>query len=367
MQARRRSGCGIVRAMAPALSMVVALLLPSAPSSAPSGPAVISTPPARGVQGPPPEAEADVWIDLADLPDGVTTGDPEFIETDSPDGGVAEATDPDDEMPRLPAVPATPPGRPRRPQSPSPAPPAALARDLDPAVTTFGCLAFSTSTNTAACVEGGSTAVPGGRAVLTLLGQPDDPYELWTVQPAAEGGQTVPGDPLEVEAARARLVSLDARPLGDPRHPRGSRASFSGRRDPGMAGLAGPRGPARREWCPGGAPRGRPLVRGAAGAPVQLDGARWTATSSRLGAFGRPFPPRRLPDRSRAERGRRSFGARGPRRLTSPVPARGLRASLSTRPTVESRAVSRPTRYSLRPKTRGNSRPVRCAYAANAG
>jgi hypothetical protein len=202
--------------MAPALSMVVALLLPSAPSSAPSGPAVISTPPARGVQGPPPEAEADVWIDLADLPDGVTTGDPEFIETDSPDGGVAEATDPDDEMPRLPAVPATPPGRPRRPQSPSPAPPAALARDLDPAVTTFGCLAFSTSTNTAACVEGGSTAVPGGRAVLTLLGQPDDPYELWTVQPAAEGGQTVPGDPLEVEAARARLVSLDARPLGDP-------------------------------------------------------------------------------------------------------------------------------------------------------
>lgn len=197
--------------MSAAASMVLALLLPGPPSSPGAGPVIISAPPPPGAAT--PASEPEVWIELADLPEGVVTGDPEFIETDAPDGGVDP---PEDETPRLPAVPATPPTRTRRPQQPSPAPPAALARDLDPAVTTLGCLAFAPDTGTAACVEGGATRQAGGRAVLTLLGQPDEPYELWTVRPAADGGQTIPGDPLEVESARARLEALGARPLGEP-------------------------------------------------------------------------------------------------------------------------------------------------------
>jgi len=197
--------------MVAAASMVFALLLPDPAASLGSGPIIVSAPPPPGAATAAPEPE--IWVELADLPDGVVTGDPEFIESDPPDGGQGP---PADEAPRLPVVPETPPTRWRRPQVPSPAPPAALARDLDPAGTTLGCLAFAPDTGTAACVEGGSTRQAGGRAVLTLLGQPDEPYELWTVRRAADGGQTVPGDPVEVELARARLEVLGARPLGEP-------------------------------------------------------------------------------------------------------------------------------------------------------
>jgi hypothetical protein len=194
--------------MRPSAVMVLALVLPTPVAGAPTpGPVIVSTPPAPTA----PPTEPEVWVDLADVPEGVTTGDPEFIETDAPDGGVAEAS-----SPRLPAVPEAPPTRVRRPQSPSPAPPEALARDLDPAITSLGCLAWSAPTSTAACIEGAVTPATGGRAVLTLLGQTDEPYELWTVRPAATGGETVPGDPVEVDEARARLSALDAWPLGAP-------------------------------------------------------------------------------------------------------------------------------------------------------
>lgn len=190
------------------LALLAAPPVPDAPilRSAPAGPP--TAPPTD-----PPE-----WVDLADT---TTTGEPEFITTDSADAGLPETPvnegDVGDDTPKLPAPPSAPLGRFRRAQAPSNDPPAALARDLDPVVTPRGCLGWAEASQTAACIEGQRTSSGGGRAVLSLLGQTDEPYLLWTHQSAAEGDRTVPADPLEVEAARARLTALGVAPLGTPR------------------------------------------------------------------------------------------------------------------------------------------------------
>jgi hypothetical protein len=194
--------------MIAALPLLLALLSP------PDAPLLRSAP-----AGPPtaPPTDPPEWVDLADT---TTTGEPEFIETDSADAGLPETPvnegDEGDDTPKLPAPPSAPLGRFRRPQAPSNDPPPALARDLDPVITPRGCLGWAEATQTAACVEGQRTSQGGGRAVLTLLGQTDEPYLLWTHQTAAEGDRTVPSDPIELEAARARLAALAITPLPAP-------------------------------------------------------------------------------------------------------------------------------------------------------
>lgn len=199
--------------MADAMHVLLPLLLilcatPSAaPTAMPAPPVLRSAPVSNPDAEPEPAEVPEAWVDLAET---TTTGEPEFIDTDPPDGGSPA------EAPRLPLPPKPLTGRPRRAQAATPPPPASLARDLDPAVTEAGCVGWSSGTQTAACIEGQHTAVAGGHVVLTLLGQLDEPYLLWTTPPERAGEQPIPGDPAELEEARARLAALALMPLGPP-------------------------------------------------------------------------------------------------------------------------------------------------------
>lgn len=132
---------------------------------------------------------------------------PLFIDTDMPDAGVPE--------PRLPLPPADGPPKVLRPQPVTSDPPELLARALDPAGTSPGCFGWTLAARVAACVVGASSLQGGGVWRLELPGERGAPYVLWTEQTIHEGGRAIPADPVETDAARARLATLAPGPLGD--------------------------------------------------------------------------------------------------------------------------------------------------------